>query len=71
MGGRMRWNTHALEGYEVIGHIPKNRALYALPVDALPPSPFKRKGRKRVANYGCYRNGWPNALEYPTRSGGL
>ena len=38
----------ALElGYEVIGHIPKNRALYALPVDALPPSPFKRKGRKR------------------------
>lgn len=42
----------ALElGYEVIGHIPKNRALYALPVEAYPPSPFKRKGRKRV--YGA------------------
>ena len=39
----------ALElGYEVIGHIPKNRALYALPVEAFPPSPFKRKGRKRI-----------------------
>ena len=38
----------ALElGYEVIGHIPKNRALYALPVEAYPPSPIKRKGRKR------------------------
>ena len=38
----------ALElGYEVIGHIPKNRALYALPFEALPPSPIKRKGRKR------------------------
>ena len=42
----------ALElGYEVIGHIPKNRALYALPVEAYPPSLFKRKGRKRV--YGA------------------
>ncbi|KEQ17501.1 hypothetical protein GZ78_17220 [Endozoicomonas numazuensis] len=42
----------ALElGYEVIGHIPKNRALYALPVEANPPSPFKRKGRKRI--YGA------------------
>ncbi len=34
-------------GYEVIGHIPKNRALYALPVIALPPSPVKKRGRKR------------------------
>ena len=42
----------ALElGYEVIGHIPKNRALYALPVEAYPPSPIKRKGRKR--KYGA------------------
>ncbi|MFK0569933.1 transposase [Endozoicomonas sp.] len=39
----------ALElGYEVIGHIPKNRALFALPIVALPPSPFKRKGKPRI-----------------------
>lgn len=34
-------------GYEVIGHIPKNRVLYALPIIALPPSPIKKRGRKR------------------------
>nr|MDT0253596.1 transposase [Endozoicomonas sp.] len=46
----MNWTLMkpALElGYEVVGHIPKNRVLYALPIVAFPPSPFKKRGKPR------------------------
>lgn len=37
-----------VQEFEIIGNIPKNRALFALPVEALPPSPINKRGRKRI-----------------------